>query len=303
MSQLMIRLFGGVRVCHDDRPSDMRITRTTQKLLAYLLLQRSYSPREALACLCWCDQPEDHARSSLSTALWRLRRLLEPDETARGAYLITSATGDVSFNWESRHWLDLAIFEQAASKALAQQPEMLRPPEAAELTHALTLYTGDLLEGLYDDWALRERERVRAMYLDSLCRLMIYHRHRGAYAESIAAGHKILALDPLREEVHRELMRLYLASGERASAIRQYQACRDALAVELDIAPMVETETLYRQILAETEWPPRRTPPATPLALPEALQELRSAMQQLQHAQGQLSQAMALVERLSGDKL
>lgn len=298
MGGLQIHLFGRVRVVHDDGP-EVKMTPTAQTLLAYLLLQRAYCPREVLACLCWGDQPEDQARSCLSTALWRLRRSLEIDEVPRGTYLLTTATGEVGFNWESRHWLDVATFENAVKRTLALPPEMLDPNQATSLENALGLCTGDLLEGFYDDWALRERERVRTMYLDSLSRLMRYHQSRGALEESVAAGQKILACDPLREEIHRELMRLYLRSGQRALAVRQFMVCRDVLADELGIPPMEETQALYSQITQDSELqhhaPTLESPPLT-----QALTLLRQAMQDFDTARGQLQRAIHFVERLTG---
>lgn len=298
MGGLQIHLFGRVRVVHDDGP-EVKMTPTAQTLLAYLLLQRAYCPRDVLACLCWGDQPDDQARSCLSTALWRLRRSLETDAVPRGTYLLTTTTGEVGFNWESQHWLDVSTFEHEATRALALPPESLDPGQVSALQGAVALCTGDLLEGFYDDWALRERERVRTMYLDSLSRLMRYHHSRGAYEESVAAAQKILACDPLREEIHRELMRLYLHSGQRALAVRQFKTCRDVLAEELGIPPMEETQALYHQITEGADEPHASPGISSPAPLPHALTMLRQAMQEFDAARGQLQRAIRLVERLT----
>ena len=299
MGVLQIRLFGRVRVAYDDG-AEVRMTPTAQTLLAYLLVQRTYCPRDVLACLCWGDQPDDQARGCLSTALWRLRRSLETDEVPHGAYLLTTTTGEVGFNWESRHWLDLSTFEHEVKRVLALPPEALDPSHASSLQNALGLYTGDLLEGFYDDWVLRQRERVRTMYLDSLSRLMCYHHSRGAHEESIAAAQKILACDPLREEIYRELMRLYLKTGQRALAVRQFKICRDVLADELGIPPMEETEALYHQIMQDANEPHGGLGGVpVPAPLPQALTTLRQAMQEFDLARSQLQRAIHLVERLT----
>ncbi len=299
MADLRIYLFGRFRVTFDGDASEVRLTRTAQILLAYLLLQHSFSPRDVLASLCWGDQTDEQARNCLNTALWRLRRALGGDCASGEGYVITTPSGEVGFNWAHDHWLDVELFEQAARQLLEGDFRSLPAARVSELEQALGLYTGELLEGFYDDWALRERERVRAMYLDSLARLMVYHRARSAYAEGIAAGQRILALDPLREEVHRELMQLYLVAGQRASAVRQYHTCRAVLAAELNIPPMAETEALYHQILAADAAPVSAHEAQVRPAALDALQELRKAIRQMEHAQAQLARAMALVERLS----
>src|SRR5262245_26886374 len=116
MSMLRINLFGSVRIHHTGQTRDAAAPRMVKALLAYLLLNRASRPREVLAEVFWGDQSPEHARSCLNTALWRLRRVLEPSGIPRGAYLITTPSSDVSFNRDSPHWLDVAVFEAAARR-------------------------------------------------------------------------------------------------------------------------------------------------------------------------------------------
>ncbi|MFQ6102462.1 MAG: BTAD domain-containing putative transcriptional regulator, partial [Anaerolineae bacterium] len=193
MRVLRISLFGGVRIAHDGQISGMKVTRIVQTLLAYLLLQRHRShPREVLAGLFWGDHSQERARSCLSTALWRLRRVLEPEGTPRGTYLMTTPAGEIGFNRESDHWLDVAVFEEQVGRVLAKPIHAVEAAGVRELESALQLYRGELLEGFYDDWALRERERLRCLYLNSLAHLMRYYKHHGAYEQSLAYGQQIL---------------------------------------------------------------------------------------------------------------
>ena len=101
------------------------------------------------------------------TALWRLKLALEPDGVQPGAYLISTAA-TVSFNNDSEHWLDVAAFEEGVGliRTLGHATANAQDWQRAE--GAIGQYTGDLLEGFYDDWAIRERERLRLLYLDSL---------------------------------------------------------------------------------------------------------------------------------------
>ena len=251
MSTLDIFLFGGVRVSHTLWPQGVKVTRAGQSLLAYLLLQRHRShQRDTLAGLFWGDHRQDQARSCLSTALWRLRSILEPGNTPKGTYLQMSPLGEVSFNKESDYWLDVARFEDGVTGVISPPVEAMRSDGARTLKQSLDLYTGDLLDGFYDDWALHERERVRGLYLNSLARLMAYYKKQGEYEASLDYGQQLLQNDPLREDVHREIMRLYLETGQRALAIKQYELCREILADELGIAPMDETRALREHLQA-----------------------------------------------------
>lgn len=307
MDGLHICLFGRIRVAHAPDAAEVKMPPTASALLAFLLLHRERcQSRDVLACLRWGDQPQEQARNALNTALWRLRRALEPDGTPRGTYLVTLPSGEIGFNWQSEPWVDLVIFETGAAQTLAVPPPRMTAAHAAELESVLPLYDGELLEGFYDDWALRERERMRSLYLDSLAHLMDYYELSDQYNAALAAGQKILAIDPLREEVHRHLMRIYLRNGQRALAIRQYHTCCAVLESELDLPPMDETEALYRQMAPGTRDMSERGPlprsgarhatnAANQLTLTQAVQQLSLAMQTFEDSRLHLQQAMRLV--------
>src|SRR5687767_13269224 len=117
MSELRISLLGGVHIAHAAGSSESKVTHTVQALFAYLLLQRHHSySRDALAGLLWGEHSQERARSCLSTTLWRLRGVLEPAGIPRGTYLVTTPIGEVSFNWASDYWLDVAVFEEQVGR-------------------------------------------------------------------------------------------------------------------------------------------------------------------------------------------
>ena len=119
--------------------------------------------------------------------------------------------------------------------------EWRRRPRA--LAAAVALYEGDLLEGLtvqeppFEDWLLRERERLREGALEALGRLLAHQRAAGSTEAAVQTALRLLALDPLQEPVHRALMRLYAETGRRGAALRQYQLCVATLQRELRASP------------------------------------------------------------------
>jgi DNA-binding SARP family transcriptional activator len=291
-------LFGRFRMVWDDL-SETKTTRTIQLLLAYLLLHKDRThSREKLANLLWSDYDQNRARTCLRTALCRLRRLLEPEGTPRGTLLLTTSTGEIGFEKESNCWLDTAAFEARASRALAQPIHTMETGDAHELESALRLYTGDLLESFYDDWVLWERERLQRLYLNGLAHLMRYYKHHGACAKGLECGRKILFHDPLREEIHREMMQLYLGNGQRVLAVRQYEICRETLGAELNIQPMEETQELYARIASGADpHQAQATDPSRATRVRLALQQARLGMKKLQDAQDQLQRAIQFIER------
>jgi DNA-binding SARP family transcriptional activator len=293
MSSLTIQLFGTVRLSHDGVAGPFRLVHGVQGLMAYLVLHRHRMHcREVLAGVFWSEHPEAQARSCLSTALWRLRQVLEPPPISRGTYLRVCPGGDVGFNDDSDYWLDVATFEEGVRRLQLATDDQQRDLAAAE--YALAQYTGDLLDGFYDEWALRERERLRLLHLDGLGRLMHRYSEIGEVDQALGYAGRILELDPLREEIHREVIRLHLRAGRRAHALEQYEACRELLARELDVEPMPETQSLCRELTARSHEPTVADP--LPPAGGQLLQPLRRAARSLDHARAQLRRAIRLAD-------
>ena len=165
------------------------------------------------------------------------------------------------------------------------------------LEEVLGLYRGDFLEGCYDDWCLAERERLQLLLLQVLKRLQRHYRLCETLERAISCGHRLLTLDPLQEDVHRELMRCYVEAGQRPLALEQFQRCRETLRQELHIEPMPETWRLYRRIrggqeptlLPETQGDGR-------ISLQEALTRLRRALDALESAWQVLQAVTEVVE-------
>lgn len=279
------------------------MARAVKALLAYLILfSERIHARDVLAGLFWGDSSENRARSCLSTALWRLRKILEPQGIPKGTYLLTPSPGEVGFNSQSNHWLDAAEFESHAKSILAKPYQDLATGEVRQLEKVSKLYSGDLLEGFYDDWALTERERLRSLYVKSQAHLLGYYSQKAGYDKALTCGHRILNLDPLREEIHREMMRLYMVSGRRAQAVRQYEKCCKILEAELGVPPMEETRALCAQVIeghaGEPLWSPshgNRSPAH------QALQQLKEALGGFDDTKEKLRQVGELLEQLIED--
>jgi DNA-binding SARP family transcriptional activator len=295
MAALRIQLFGAVQLSHAGRTQDARLTHAVKSLLAWLLLHRGkVHARETLSGLFWGDLSEARGRSCLSTTVWRIRQVLEPEGIPRGTYLIAQPDA-VGFNCASDHWLDVAAFEEGVGRHLPASPSAdncARDWSGAE--DALACYTSDLLEGFYDEWALRERERLRMLYLDCLGTLLRRHSETGALERGLRCGQQILALDPLREDIHREVIRLHMRNGHRALARQQYERCRTALEEELGVEPMEETRALCADLLSAARAPAAKTFEAT--GKDRIVRTLLNAAARLDEARDAIADALRLAE-------
>lgn len=237
---LQAYLFGGFNLESDGHPLPTIPSLAARSLLAYLLTYRQRShTRTLLVGLFWPDLPEATARRRLSHALWEIRRTLG-SLSADQPCLLTGHES-VRFNLALPHWIDVAEFEQA----LAVPAESLRPDAGQS---AVTLYRGDFLAGFYEDWVLLERERLRDQYLAALSQLVERSKGQGRYETALGYAAQLARYDPLREEAHREVMRLYFLLNRPREALQQYLLCRDLLLEELGSEPGAATTRLFQEI-------------------------------------------------------
>lgn len=293
MSTLEVTLFGTLSVQVGGTPLAQLPSGKIKHLLAYLLLNRhTVHPREQLAGLFWGDEGDQRARHCLNTALWRLNRMLAQPGPRTQSYLRIDAQ-NIGFNTASDSWLDVDEFESRCT--LADQIGRDAPEKQAALyQQAVARYRGDLLVDCYEDWCLIERERFRCLYLRALGHLLTYYAARGAHDEAIECARRILACDPLREDVHRDLIGLYLAIDRPADALRQYRTCEGLLARELAVEPMPETRSLLTRIIGA---PPRVGHLVPVGAAPGSLPTEQTLRQKLHTATARLHEAAGTLDQ------
>ena len=218
-------------------------------LLCVLLINRQFPiSRERLAAAFWSDYSADASRKYLRQMLWQLRQALRQIDLSSDTLLLISDDA-IAMNHNNDYWLDLAIFEDTLHQYISRPANQLLEDEVTEIEHALSYYKGDLLEDVYEDWCICERERLCLLYVNMLEKLMSYYDQVGDYDRGIACGERILTRDPVREHVHRIMMHMFWRAGRRHAAIAQYKQCLQILRDELDTQPMVETVTLYDQMM------------------------------------------------------
>jgi DNA-binding SARP family transcriptional activator len=257
---LQIRLFGPLAIERNGKSAALPPSNLARGLLAYLALYHGRKhTRSLLTGTFWPDEPEERARRALSQAIWHIRRLF-PD-------LVEAEAETVGIPARANVWVDALAFEQSLRPWLNLSPL----PEAgcAALAEAIDLYRGDLLEGIYEDWALLERERLRGQYQQALEELLLAEKSSGRFEQALEYGLHLLKSDSLRESVHREVMRLQHLLGRPEAALRQFETCRRLLREELDVEPETETlalaqETVRRHGLDPLPYLPERPPAASP---------------------------------------
>ncbi|HEX9016851.1 MAG TPA: BTAD domain-containing putative transcriptional regulator, partial [Chloroflexota bacterium] len=242
---LRVWLLGGFSVNLDGRTIDGsawrgRKPRSLVKLLALSLPHPI--DRERILDLLWPELSHEAAQNNLRQTVQTVRRVLRSSVSADSPALRPYGNGLLLWP-PDQVWTDVDAFEIAAANASES-----RAPAAYRA--ALDLYVGDLLpEDEYEDWAVGRREALRSTRMALLLDLAALHEEAGSAGAAIDALLDVVAMDPLREDAHARLMRLYAESRKPHLARLQYHRLKAALQRELDAEPEPETEELYRRIV------------------------------------------------------
>ncbi|HET7271670.1 MAG TPA: BTAD domain-containing putative transcriptional regulator, partial [Rubrobacter sp.] len=263
---LQVRFFGHFEMLCDMEAVPLGRNGKALTILKYLLANRSRPvSQDHLMGWLWPESNLKKARWSLNSAIHGLRKLLSGCTTTTSNTSITAAsntTNSVSMNYV---WLedgyyrlspsvrvstDVDEFDELHERGRHLEKDQQMRKAAIEYERAIELYRGDyLIEDLYEDWTMVERERLANAYIDILGRLAIHYMEVEQHQESIRACYRVLEKDRCHEDSYRLLMRCYARLGLRARALHQYRMCEQILSQEYGTSPSPETRSLYTRLL------------------------------------------------------
>jgi len=208
-------------------------------LLCYLALAtpRGFHRRDTLFALFWPEYDAEQARHALRQSVYFLRHAL-------GAKAIVSRGDEELALAPDQVRCDVWAFEAALDQG--------RPADA------LALYRGELLAGFhisaapdFERWLEEERSRLRLRAVEAGWALAAAREREGDAAGAAEAARRAVALSPTDETALRRLILLLERLGDRAAAVRVYEAFAWRLQGEYELEPSAETQALVARIRAE----------------------------------------------------
>ena len=215
------------------------------ELLRFLVCQRrQIVPADVIGEALW-PRAGPGASNTVRHFVHALRERLEPGRCRRGApSAVVCRRG--GYGLDPEHvWVDADEFERQATLGAAALERGRQLRARIHLERALSLYEGDFLsDEPYADWALWERDRLRAIACDALRSLV----RVGAESPERRARHleRLAVLEPFDDDVHRELIRAWLGMGRWSRAARHYESFRARLLREFGAVPQFELRQLAR---------------------------------------------------------
>ncbi len=173
--------------------------------------------------------------------------------------LLWARSADAQARMSLRH--ALSELKHVANGRIADLIEVDRESVRLKTTACwIDVLTGDelsetLLEDLdgvapsFDQWLMSERarleDRIRSKLEAELDRLI---KANALPQLRAAAARKLVSFEPTHEGAVRSLMSAFVQMGDSAQAIREYERCRQALGMKLDLSPSKETMALYEAV-------------------------------------------------------
>ena len=221
-------------------PTSRWVAAQTRELFFFILAHPQGLSKEQIGAVFWPDLSSAKLHSVFHAVMYRLRRAVFPE-------CVIFEEDRYRFNTDLDYWYDVEEFERLCDKAEQVKDNLAR--QARFYRRAIELYRGDYLEDCYADWCLAERERLQQRFLAALENLARFYRQRKQYGQAIELYRRLLAKDPYREDIYRQVMKCHALSGDRAGIIQCYRECVRVLEEELGLEPSPETQTLYQELL------------------------------------------------------
>jgi DNA-binding SARP family transcriptional activator/tetratricopeptide (TPR) repeat protein len=280
-----------------DRP--VELTAPSLRTVLAMLLTHAGQPvaTDELADVVWDAKPPRGATDSLRTYVMRLRRVLGPAAAARivthhPGYLVEAAEDEVDALRFARHYRDGVAAVGARDWAAAREL----------FAEGLALWRGRPLADVPSQ-LLRDAEipaldqmRLQALHwrIDADLRL-------GSGDELVPELRALIAVEPLREHFHVQLMTALAQAGRQAEALAAYQHAREMLVEQLGIEPGAELRELQQRLLSgETRSAPGPNGAARLAPVPRAGRVPRQLPAADQHFTGRLAELKTLDGLLGG---
>jgi LuxR family maltose regulon positive regulatory protein len=251
-THLRVRLFGNFAIFRDGELLPLGTNTKAIAILKCLVVNKDRPvSRDYMMGWLWPESSLKKANWSLNSAVRALRKVLDDRQYAADfSSHVELVDGGYRLSPSLRISTDVDEFDGHYRRGRDLEKQGRISEATVELEKAAELYLADyLLEDLYEDWTMVERERLVNVFVDALSRLAGFYVETGRLQDAIGACYRILSVEPCHESTHRTLMECLLSIESPTLALRQYRLCEEVLRLMHGIRPSPEIEALYQRIL------------------------------------------------------
>jgi DNA-binding SARP family transcriptional activator len=246
---LRIQLAGPIRAQHSGAEIPLGTPQQRTVLAMLVLAGGSQVPLSEIIDTLWREDSPPSAVNVVRTYIRRLRQLLEPDRPARHPSQLLPSIGDGYALAVDRCDVDLWRFQAELAEIRRLRRAGTDTAVADRLADLLPQWRGQVATDLPD---LATHPRAVAVGVQWRTALGWFAELAPAYGlvtEAVPLLEEALVNQPLDEELHTHLIRLYHAVGQRSDAMRVYQIIRSRVRDELGLDPNPDLTAAYLALL------------------------------------------------------
>jgi TolB-like protein/DNA-binding SARP family transcriptional activator len=191
--------------------------------------------RERLKTLLWGSHFDEQARQNLRKALSRLRGELGDEVLVTEGERVSLAPNAIA--------CDVGQFEALArdggKKALAEAMRIYKGPLLADLVIA---------DEPWVEWVQTQRQRLENLALDAMVRLGEQELQAGNLEPALDAAERAIAINNLREDAHRLVLRALAGAGRKSDALKHYEHVAALFKRELNVEPDASTKAIASEL-------------------------------------------------------
>jgi two-component SAPR family response regulator len=192
-------------------------------------------PEEQLSDILWPEADGHSAHRAFSTALYRLRQLLDiPD-------LFRVTDGKLSID-KKLCWVDSWAFNKTVNDIFKSNGLISvsydRDKTRKILEKAIEIYRGDFLK--LEDWGapiISTREQLRSDFIELIYKIGKFLEDNKRWHEAIQLYKRGLVIDEFVEQFYQRLMICYYSIGQKSDALTVFERCRKVLFSAYGINP------------------------------------------------------------------
>lgn len=249
-----VRLFGGLEVSIGGRAIQERDWKKRKVRLLFIMLvsRRGHDvPRDQICERLWPEMDEKQATSNFYVTWSLMKSALGAGTDKNKPSPYVESVGGLCRIVRSVVSSDIDEFEDSLKRAREAEAAGDSDLAIRSYQRVADIYRGHLLPGdCYDDWFADLRAYYRNEFVDAMLGAAGILAASGDRGNALVYLRRAVQADPYREDLYQRTMRAQIDGGMRSAAIETYFQCRERISDELGLDPSVETQVLYREILA-----------------------------------------------------
>jgi LuxR family transcriptional regulator, maltose regulon positive regulatory protein len=251
ITDLTIKVLGHVEISRDPaKPfaQDAWTTRRARDIFCYIATYKNRRvPKDVLIEAFWKDEEIEAVEKNFHPTISHIRKALNSRQPLKQNFIVFR-DGSYQLNPDFSYRIDTEEFRQHIADAQAAKRAGDNGRLRESLATAYTLYRGEFMEGLYEDWAEEQRNVYREQFLRVLNALAKLSVSEKLWNDALRYAGEILAIDPYREDLHRLVMKVLAVQSKPAAVRKHYEDMQTVLKTELGILPAAETRRLFQEL-------------------------------------------------------